>query len=97
MAYILPQCVLHRCYLLLSMLPAADLVPFVLQQPSALLFQIQKYENLSWETCVKCGKPATHLSIGWICPYCEDCVNKSEHPERFVKRGTEEEKTLILY
>ena len=58
---------------------------------------IQKYEKLSWDTCVKCGKPATHTSRGWICPYCEDCVNKSEHPERFIKRGTEEEKTLILY
>ena len=58
---------------------------------------IQKYEDLSWNTCIKCGKPATHTSTGWICPYCEDCVNKSKHPERFVKRGTEEEKTLILY
>lgn len=58
---------------------------------------IQKYEKLSWETCIKCGKPATHTSRGWICPYCEECVNKSEHPEGFVKRGTEEEKTLILY
>ncbi len=58
---------------------------------------IQKYEELSWNTCVKCGKPATHTSTGWICPYCEDCVNKSEYPKRFIKRGTEEEKTLILY
>lgn len=58
---------------------------------------IQKYENLSWDTCIKCGKSATHTSTGWICPYCKDCVNKSEYPERFIKRGTEEEKTLILY
>ena len=34
---------------------------------------IQKYEDLSWNTCVICGKPATKISSGWICPYCDDC------------------------
>lgn len=34
---------------------------------------IQKYETLSYETCVECGKPATKMSSGWICPYCDDC------------------------
>jgi hypothetical protein len=33
---------------------------------------IQKYENLSWNTCVVCGKPATKISGGWICPYCDE-------------------------
>jgi hypothetical protein len=58
---------------------------------------IQKYEELSWDICIKCGKPATHTSTGWISPYCEECVKKDKYPELFVKRGTEEEKTLILY
>lgn len=58
---------------------------------------INKYEELSWDTCIKCGKPATHTSTGWISPYCEECVKKDKYPEHFVKRGTEEEKALILY
>lgn len=56
---------------------------------------IQKYEDLSWNTCIKCGKPATHTSRGWISPYCEDCVNK-DNPDRYIKRGTEEEKEMFL-
>lgn len=34
---------------------------------------IQKYEDLSWETCIDCGKPSTKISDGWISPYCNDC------------------------
>ena len=35
---------------------------------------IDKYENLSWNICIKCGKHATHTSRGWICPYCKECA-----------------------
>lgn len=35
---------------------------------------IDKYEDLSYHTCCNCGKPATKLSRGWICPYCDDCI-----------------------
>ena len=49
---------------------------------------IQKYEDLSWNTCIKCGKPATHTSRGWISPYCEDCVNE-DNPDRYIKRSNE--------
>lgn len=41
---------------------------------------IQKYEDLSYYTCIKCGKPATKLSGGWICPYCDDCFNNNQIP-----------------
>lgn len=34
---------------------------------------IDKYEKISEQTCISCGKPATHMSKGWICPYCDDC------------------------
>lgn len=34
----------------------------------------EKYEGMSYNTCVVCGKPAKYISRGWICPYCEDCV-----------------------
>jgi len=42
-----------------------------------------KYEELSAKTCCICGKPATKISTGWICPYCDDCGNKDE---KFYKR-----------
>ena len=38
---------------------------------------IDKYEDLSWDTCINCGKPSTHISKGWILPYCEECVKKN--------------------
>jgi hypothetical protein len=48
---------------------------------------IDKYEDLSYNTCIKCGKPATYDSIGWINPYCEDCVKSSKNPERYELRS----------
>ena len=35
---------------------------------------IYKYENLSEHICIKCGKPATKVSCGWISFYCDDCA-----------------------
>lgn len=52
---------------------------------------ISKYESLSWNTCIKCGKSATHTSKGWISPYCEDCVNKDDK-YKYIERGSKEEK-----
>lgn len=34
---------------------------------------ISKYEDISWNTCLVCGKPSTKISSGWISPYCDDC------------------------
>lgn len=34
---------------------------------------INKYEQLSKYTCVSCGKKATKISRGWICPWCDEC------------------------
>lgn len=42
---------------------------------------IYSYENKSWNYCIKCGKPMTHVSKGWISPYCSDCANKN--PEEY--------------
>lgn len=36
---------------------------------------INKYENISYRTCITCGKPAMYQSTGWICPYCKHCAN----------------------
>jgi hypothetical protein len=52
---------------------------------------INKYESLSWNTCIRCGKPATYTSKGWIAPYCEECVNNSKDPKRYIKRESKEE------
>ena len=35
---------------------------------------ISKYSKLSEKTCIRCGKPATWISKGWVSPYCDDCV-----------------------
>ena len=51
---------------------------------------ISVYEDISWNTCIKCGKPATHTSKGWISPYCEDCVNKDDK-YKYIERGSKEE------
>ena len=42
---------------------------------------IKKYEDLSRITCIKCGKPATKISINWICPYCNDCIHRFNNIE----------------
>ena len=51
---------------------------------------ISVYEDISWNTCIKCGKPATHTSKGWISPYCEECVNKDDK-YKYIERGSKEE------
>ena len=45
---------------------------------------INKYEALSARTCIVCGKPATKISQGWICPYCDKCGDNLKVPETFV-------------
>ena len=35
-----------------------------------------KYEELSEKVCIHCGKPAKYMSLGWISPWCEDCVKE---------------------
>ena len=37
---------------------------------------IGKYEDMSYYICCRCGKPATKISTGWICPFCDDCADK---------------------
>lgn len=35
---------------------------------------IKKYERLSEVTCIRCGRPATKISRGWIMPFCDECA-----------------------
>lgn len=39
---------------------------------------IRKYEVISEKICICCGKPATHLTSGWITHVCKDCYDKIE-------------------
>ena len=32
-----------------------------------------KYESISYNICIRCGKPATWETTGWIMPVCDDC------------------------
>ena len=43
---------------------------------SAIHDIIRKYDELSYRTCIRCGKPAKYITNGWISPFCEDCVKK---------------------
>lgn len=62
-----------------------------------------KYERLSEEVCINCGKPAKYVSIGWISPWCEDCakeindvVIKIEDAEDFYNTSKEERKKFFV-
>lgn len=35
---------------------------------------INKYEDISYKTCIVCGKDAKYMTRGWVCPYCEEHV-----------------------
>lgn len=35
---------------------------------------VSKYEDISKQTCMRCGKPATRITTGWISPYCDACL-----------------------
>ncbi|MBO7693469.1 MAG: hypothetical protein J6T10_12635 [Methanobrevibacter sp.] len=48
---------------------------------------IPKYKQLSYKTCINCGKPAKYISKGWISPYCEDCVKDKT---RYVSMAEED-------
>lgn len=35
-----------------------------------------KYETLSYNTCIECGAPADGHTTGWIVPICSQCAKK---------------------
>ena len=34
---------------------------------------IQKYGDISWHTCISCGRSAVGYTTGWVSPYCHVC------------------------
>jgi hypothetical protein len=49
--------------------------------PPGVFDIINKYEDISRHTCIDCGAPATKMSTGWICPYCDNCIKDREYTE----------------
>lgn len=45
---------------------------------------ITKYEELSERTCIKCGAPATKISLGWISPWCDECAKEVTKCDRLI-------------
>ena len=37
---------------------------------------LDKYADISWNTCAVCGSPATEHSSGWVLPYCKECYDR---------------------
>ena len=37
---------------------------------------IKKYTEISKNTCIVCGKAATHMTAGYIVPLCDSCEDK---------------------
>ena len=45
---------------------------------------IDKYSELSKNTCIHCGRPATKISPGWISPYCDRCADRLSNTYDFA-------------
>jgi len=57
---------------------------------------VNKYEQLSNYICIKCGKPATKVTTGWISPLCDDCIGDRQYIE-IDKKELEEIGDLVNY
>jgi len=59
--------------------------------PSSIYCELQdiidKYEELSYRTCICCGRPATKISKGWISPFCDRCAGKLNKRVKFKEIG----------
>ena len=48
-----------------------------------------KYEQLSKKTCIRCGRPASWISKGWIIPYCNECAAEEFDIREKMRPGAE--------
>lgn len=53
---------------------------------------ILKYEKMSFELCVRCGKKASHVSRGYMLPFCEDCMQKEKSTRNFIELKKDDSK-----
>lgn len=47
---------------------------------------MRKYEDLSKRTCIVCGKPAEFITLGWISPYCGDCIKLKKESYKPIEK-----------
>ena len=52
---------------------------------------MDKYEQLSYKTCIVCGKPAKYMTRGWIIPICRDCAKEKYKGQKLDPIEEEEE------
>lgn len=53
---------------------------------------ILKYEKMSADLCVRCGKKASHVSRGYMLPFCEDCMHKEKSTRNFIELKKDDSK-----
>lgn len=53
----------------------SSLCVYVERAPMDVYEIIDKYDRISYNTCIICGKPAVWRTTGWICPYCDYCLS----------------------
>lgn len=47
---------------------------------------IEKYEKISFSTCVICGKPHSRfITTGWMSPYCKECWERIEEKRQITR------------
>ena len=52
---------------------------------------LKKYEDLSEQTCIVCGKhPVKLVTRGWISPYCEECFHKQYGEDKDYNEWTKQ-------
>ena len=49
----------------------------------------EKYEELSKHTCIRCGRPASWMSKGWVVPYCNECTAEEFDIREKMRPGAE--------
>jgi hypothetical protein len=54
---------------------------------------VVKYEIQSTNTCVRCGSSiVTHVSKGYMLPFCEDCMKKEKNTRNFIELKKDDSK-----
>ena len=53
---------------------------------------VVKYEIMSSDLCVRCGKKASHVSRGYMLLFCEDCMQKEKSIRNFIELKKDDSK-----
>ena len=57
---------------------------------------LSKYEDISQNVCISCGKPAPMINQGWLSPECYDCFKKFwRYREKYFKKELAPEEEIM--